>query len=61
MMRIRDYGVQVGSLTPGKLNKITDVPGVRVGHATIHDDRHHTGVTVIMPCEDNMFKNKIHS
>ena len=58
-MRIRDYGVQVGSLTCGRLNKITDVPGVRVGHATIDDERHHTGVTVIMPCEDNMFKNKL--
>ena len=58
-MRIRDYGIQVGSLTCGKLNKITDVPGVRVGHATIDDERHHTGVTVIMPCEDNMFKNKL--
>jgi len=58
-MRIREYGVQVGSLPCGKLNKITDVPGVRVGHATIHDEAHHTGVTVIMPCADNMFKNKM--
>lgn len=58
-MRIADYGVQVGSLPRGARNKITDVPGVRVGHATIHDERHHTGVTVIMPCADNMFKNKL--
>ena len=57
--RIADYGVRVGDMERGKLNKITDVPGVRVGHATIEDDRHHTGVTVIMPCEDNMFKNKL--
>ena len=46
-MRIRDTGVKVGNLPCGALNKITDVPGVRVGHATIHDDTHHTGVTVI--------------
>ncbi len=58
-MRIADYGVQVGSLPRGARNKITDVPGVRVGHATIHDERHHTGVTVILPCADNMFKNKL--
>ena len=58
-MRIADYGVQVGSLPRGARNKITDVPGVRVGHATIHDERHHTGVTVILPCADNMFKSKL--
>ena len=58
-MRISDYGVQVGAMARGARNKITDVPGVRVGHATIHDERHHTGVTVILPCEDNMFKNKL--
>ena len=58
-MRIADYGVQVGSLPRGTCNKITDVPGVRVGHATIHDERHHTGVTVILPCADNMFRSKL--
>ncbi|MBQ4264164.1 MAG: P1 family peptidase [Clostridia bacterium] len=58
-MRIEDYGVQVGKLPRGRYNKITDVPGVKVGHATIHDERHHTGVTVIMPCEDNMFRSKL--
>ncbi|MGN0776533.1 MAG: P1 family peptidase [Candidatus Ventricola sp.] len=58
-MRIADYGVQVGSLPSGARNRITDVPGVRVGHATIHDERHHTGVTVILPCADNMFSSKL--
>ncbi len=58
-MRIADFGVQVGSLPRGVRNKITDVPGVLVGHATIDDARHHTGVTVILPCADNMFKNKL--
>ena len=57
--RIADYGVSVGTMPRGRLNKITDVPGVRVGHATIDDPAHHTGVTVIMPCEDNMFRSKL--
>ncbi|MBQ2992006.1 MAG: P1 family peptidase [Clostridia bacterium] len=57
--RIADYGVHVGSMERGRLNKITDVPGVLVGHATIRDERHHTGVTVILPCADNMFKSKL--
>ena len=57
--RIADYGVCVGDMERGARNKITDVPGVRVGHATIADERHHTGVTVILPCEDNMFRNKL--
>lgn len=57
--RLADYGLRVGALQTGELNKITDVPGVTVGHATIRDQAHHTGVTVIMPCEDNMFLNKL--
>ena len=57
--RIADYGVRIGVFPHGRLNKITDVPGVTVGHATIDGERHHTGVTVIMPCEDNMFVNKL--
>lgn len=31
-MRIRDYGIVIGNGNIGKLNKITDVPGVKVGH-----------------------------
>ncbi len=57
--RIADRGIRVGGMERGPLDKITDVPGVRVGHATICDARHHTGVTVIMPCEDNMFRRKL--
>ena len=30
--RIRDYGITIGSLPPGKKNAITDIPGVTVGH-----------------------------
>ena len=57
--RIGDYGVKLGVFPHGPLDKITDVPGVTVGHATIRDERHHTGVTVILPCEDNMFASKL--
>lgn len=57
--RIGDYGVRIGVFERGPLDKITDVPGVTVGHATIRDERHHTGVTVVMPCEDNMFLSKL--
>lgn len=57
--RIRDYGVRIGKYTPGPLNKITDVPGVTVGHCTVDDDRHKTGVTVIIPAPGNVFADKL--
>ena len=57
--RIREYGITVGEGRPGRLNKISDVPGVLVGHATVDDERHKTGVTVILPCRENVFTNKM--
>lgn len=33
--RLRDLGIAIGDLPPGAANAITDVPGVRVGHATL--------------------------
>ena len=56
--RIRDYGIQIGEMPTGKLNKISDVPGVKVGHATLDDARHKTGLSVILPGPDNVFLNK---
>ncbi len=56
--RIRDYGVALGELSTGPLNQITDVPGVAVGHQTIHRGKNHTGVTVILPGPDNSFQRK---
>ena len=56
---IEDYGIHIGSMKKGKLNKITDVKGVRVGHCTIDNDKHKTGVTVIIPREENIFLNKL--
>ena len=55
--RARDLGITIGRGTPGPLNAITDVTGLRVGHRTVirGDDGAHdairTGVTAIMPHE----------
>ncbi|GAA0926991.1 P1 family peptidase [Kribbella koreensis] len=48
-MRIRALGVTPGSLPPGRLNAITDVPGVLVGHTTLATGPVNTGVTAIVP------------
>lgn len=48
-MRARDLGLACGSLKPGRRNAITDVPGVRVGHATLFDTAIRTGVTAVLP------------
>jgi D-aminopeptidase len=58
--RIRDLGVSPGILPTGKLNAITDVEGVRVGHTTlIEGDGVRTGVTAILPHGDNVFQKKV--
>ena len=36
--RLRDLGITVGRLPAGRHNAITDVAGVRVGHATVVHD-----------------------
>jgi len=59
-LRIRDYGVEIGVLKTGKLNSITDVNGVTVGHETIVEgDNVRTGVTAIIPHQGNVFQNKV--
>lgn len=57
--RARDYGINIGELPKGRLNKITDVKGIRVGHCTIDTEVSKTGVTVIIPSEENIFTNKL--
>ena len=57
--RAKDYGISIGDLPKGRLNKITDVKGIRVGHCTIDTETSKTGVTVIIPSEDNIFTNKL--
>lgn len=58
-MRIRDYGVKIGEMATGRLNKVSDVPGVAVGHSTIITENHNTGVTVIMTSDKNPFHHKL--
>ncbi|HJS57850.1 MAG TPA: P1 family peptidase, partial [Vicinamibacteria bacterium] len=58
--RARDLGVTPGVFSPGALNAITDVRGVRVGHATlIEGDDVRTGVTAILPHAGNLFQDKV--
>lgn len=58
-MLIRDYGVIPGTMPAGPRNSITDVSGVTVGHHTIHQGTLHTGVTVVLPAQDNVFAGKL--
>ena len=58
--RARDLGIKTGILTPGSLNAITDVAGVNVGHLTkIEGDDIRTGVTVILPHNGNLFRDRV--
>ncbi len=57
--RLRDYGIKIGEIKTGKLNSITDVTGVKVGHLTLSDSKIKTGVTAILPHEGNIFQNKL--
>src|SRR5215218_4460725 len=58
--RARDIGLRVGVLTPGRLDAITDVEGVRVGHATlVKGDDVRTGVTAVVPHGGNLFREKV--
>ncbi|NIM48261.1 MAG: S58 family peptidase [Gemmatimonadales bacterium] len=54
--RARDVGLVVGVFPTGEHNAITDVAGVRVGHATVVEgDSIRTGVTAIIPHEGNLY------
>ncbi len=59
--RFRDLGLRLGRFEPGVFNAITDVAGVRVGHATIRsaDQRVHTGVTAVLPNDGNIFMERM--
>lgn len=58
--RVRDLGIRVGILSPGKHNAITDVGGVKVGHKTrTEGDKVRTGVTAILPHPGNIFGEKV--
>ncbi|MBM4194872.1 MAG: P1 family peptidase [Gemmatimonadetes bacterium] len=59
-VRARALGIAPGVFTPGANNAITDVAGVRVGHATVDvGDRVRTGVTAIVPHAENAYQSRV--
>lgn len=59
-MRARDLGVAPGIFDPGPQNAITDVGGVRVGHATVVEgDAIRTGVTAVLPHGANLYLDRV--
>jgi len=67
-VRARELGLQIGLMTPGEHDAITDVPGVLVGHTTlIQGDGPlvvgtgpvRTGVTIVVPHEDSVFTEPV--
>jgi D-aminopeptidase len=66
--RARDLGINLGHGSPGPLNAITDVPGVKVGHATLVAGEGplevgrgpvRTGVTVIVPHDGDVWREPL--
>lgn len=67
-VRARELGLPLGRYRPGRLNAITDVEGVKVGHSTIIRGKGklvpgkgpvRTGVTAILPGGGNVFEERI--
>jgi D-aminopeptidase len=67
-VRFHATGLELGSLPSGPLDAITDVAGVRVGHATISrgfgplrvgEGPVRTGVTVILPHGGDLYRRKV--
>jgi D-aminopeptidase len=69
-VRARDLGIVIGHGRPGPLNAITDVAGVRVGHATIirgdgplevgHGPVR-TGVTMVVPHDGDIWTEPVYA
>ena len=66
--RTLDLGIKIGILDHGIHNSITDVPEVSVGHVTliegdgplrIGEGPVRSGVTVILPHQEDIFKRKV--
>jgi D-aminopeptidase len=57
--RAADLGIRIGELPAGRRGLISDVPGVRVGHATLDEGGIKTGVTVLLPSAGDLFRNKL--
>ena len=59
-LRPREAGIIIGVLPAGKMNAITDVDGVRVGHVTrMEGTNFRTGITAIIPHTDNVFQHTV--
>ena len=54
-----EWGFQVGTLPKGARDKISDVPGVTVGHCTLADGVVQTGVTALLPHQGDVFHEKV--
>lgn len=49
----------IGTLPAGRLNAISDVAGVTVGHCTLNDGDVQTGVTTVLPHGTDLFQNRV--
>ncbi|USG99407.1 P1 family peptidase [Thermococcus argininiproducens] len=67
-MKAIELGIRIGTLEHGKMNSITDVKGVKVGHVTLiwgegklipGKGPVRTGVTAILPHDGNIYKEKV--
>ncbi len=59
-VRARAIGLAPGIFAPGPRNTITDVAGVRVGHATVSaGDSLRTGVTAIIPHGGDLYRDRV--
>ncbi|HLQ63924.1 MAG TPA: P1 family peptidase, partial [bacterium] len=58
MVRVRDV-LTLGILPPGPHNALTDVNGVRVGHASLVHGGLRTGVTAVLPHARNLYQEKV--
>lgn len=62
--RLRDFGIEIGTLPTGPANHLCDVPGVRVGHVTMttatgYGSNVCTGVTAVLPHDGNWFREPV--
>ena len=67
-MRARELGIRIGRMEPGPFDAITDVAGVRVGHATLIEGDGpltvgngpvRTGVTVVVPHDGDIWREPV--
>ena len=58
--RVREFGIKIGIMEPGKWNAITDVMGVKVGHVTLIEGKSvRTGATAILPHDGNIYQEMV--